>query len=85
MYKIVIATLVSVFFSFSAFSMQVFDMEEIRDSGTLQIKVLQDWHKVQGPIETRQKLVSINVGDLWPGQEYRFRWDLVPCASLAEP
>ena len=48
MYKIVIATFLSLFFSFSAFSMQVFDMEEIRDPGTLQIKVLQDWHKVQG-------------------------------------
>ncbi len=71
MYKIVIATLVSLFFSFSAFSMKVFDMEEIRDPSTLQIKVLQDWHKVQGPIGTRQKLVTINVGDLWPGQEYR--------------
>ena len=71
MYKIVIATFVSLFFSFSDFRMQVFDMEEIRDPGTLQIKVLQDWHKVQGPIATRQKLVTINVGDLWPGQEYR--------------
>ena len=51
--------------------MKVFDMEEIRDPGTLKIKVLQDWHKVDGLIETRQKLVTINVGDLWPGQEYR--------------
>ena len=54
-----------------AFGMKVFDMEEIRDPSTLQIKVLQDWHKVQGPIATRQKLVTINVGNLWPGQEYR--------------
>ena len=57
--------------SITAFGMKVFDMEEIRDPSTLQIKVLQDWHKVQGPIATRQKLVTINVGDLWPGQEYR--------------
>ncbi|MEG3604217.1 MAG: hypothetical protein VX380_04700, partial [Verrucomicrobiota bacterium] len=71
MRKIVIATLLSLFFSLSAFGMKVFDMEEIRDPSTLQIKVLQDWHKVQGPIATRQKLVTINVGDLWPGQEYR--------------
>ena len=54
-----------------AFGMKVFDMEEIRDPSTLQIKILQDWRKVQGPIATRQKLVTINVGDLWPGQEYR--------------
>ena len=71
MRKIVIATLLSLFFSLSAFGTKVFDMEEIRDPSTLQIKVLQDWHKVQGPIATRQKLVTINVGDLWPGQEYR--------------
>ena len=71
MRKIVIATLLSLFFSLSAFGMKVFDMEEIRDPSTLQIKVLQDWHKVQGPIATRQKLVTIKVGDLWPGQEYR--------------
>mgnify|MGYP001196704837 FL=1 len=71
MYKIVITILLSLFFCFSAFSMKVFDMEEIRDPSTLQIKVLQEWHQVQGPIATRQKLVTINVGDLWPGQEYR--------------
>ena len=71
MYKIIIPTLISLFFSFSAFSMKVFDMEEIRNPDTLAIKVLKDWHKVQGPIASRQKLVTINVGDLWPGQEYR--------------
>jgi len=63
--------IILLFLSLPAFGMKVFDMEEIRDPSTLQIKVLQDWHKVQGPIETRQKLVTINVGDLWPGQEYR--------------
>jgi hypothetical protein len=57
--------------SIPAFGMKVFDMDEIRDPSTLKIKVLQNWHKVDGLIETRQKLVTINVGDLWPGQEYR--------------
>ena len=71
MYKIVISTLLSLFLSLSTFGMKVFNMEEIRDPDTLQIKVLQDWHKVKGVIETRQKLVTMNVGDLWPGQEYR--------------
>ena len=64
-------SIILLFLSIPAFGMKVFDMDEIRDPGTLQIKVLQDWHKVQGPIATRQKLVTINVGDLWPGQEYR--------------
>ena len=71
MCKIVITILLSLYFSFSAFGIKVFDMKEIRDPSTLQIKVLQDWHPVNGDIETRQKLVTINVGDLWPGQEYR--------------
>ena len=71
MYKIVISTLLSLFLSLSTFGMKVFNIEEIRDPDTLQIKVLQDWHKVKGVIETRQKLVTMNVGDLWPGQEYR--------------
>ena len=57
--------------SLPAFGMKVFDMEEIRDPSTLEIRILQDWHPVKGIIETRQKLVTINVGDLWPEQEYR--------------
>ena len=50
---------------------EVFDMDAIRDPGTLEVEVLQDWHVVQGQIATRQKLVTINVGELWPRQDYR--------------
>lgn len=50
---------------------EVFDMDAIRDPATLEIDVAQDWHIVQGPIATRQKLVTINVGELWSGQDYR--------------
>ena len=50
---------------------EIFDMDAIRDPETLEVKVLQDWHTVQGQIVTRQKLVTINVGELWPGQDYR--------------
>ena len=49
----------------------VFDMEEMRDASTLRVKVLQDWKKVGGPVPTRQKLISIRVGELAPGEEYR--------------
>lgn len=49
----------------------IFDLDAIRDSSTLEIEVLQDWHPVSGPVETRQKLVTINVGEIWPGQDYR--------------
>ncbi|MGB0580651.1 MAG: hypothetical protein ACPGVU_13175 [Limisphaerales bacterium] len=50
---------------------EIFDMGAIRDPGTLKIEVLQDWHPVRGPIMTRQKLVTINVGEIWPGRDYR--------------
>ena len=69
--KITIPILFIIFCTFPSYGMKVFDMKEIRDPNTLEVKVLQDWHKVKGIIETRQKLVSINVGDIWPGQEYR--------------
>ena len=71
MYKISIPILFTIFCTFQSYGMKVFDMKEIRDPNTLEVRVLQDWHKVEGVIETRQKLVSINVGDIWPSQEYR--------------
>ncbi|MEM7474724.1 MAG: hypothetical protein AAF483_07005 [Planctomycetota bacterium] len=49
----------------------VFDMKAIRDASTLEIEVLQDWRIVKGPIDTRQKLITINVGEIWEGQDYR--------------
>ena len=50
---------------------QLFDMDAMRDASTLELEVLQDWHRVDGPVATRQKLVTINVGEIWPGQKYR--------------
>jgi hypothetical protein len=52
-------------------NVELFDMAVIRDSKTLAVEVLQDWHVVAGPINTRQKLVTINVGEIWAGQDYR--------------
>ena len=53
-------------------ALEVFDMDAMRDAATLEIKVLQDWRTVKGPnIATRQKLITINVGEIWPGQDYR--------------
>jgi len=48
-----------------------FDMATIRDASTLDVEVIQDWRRVRGPVPTRQKLVSIHVGEMWPGQDYR--------------
>lgn len=49
----------------------LFDMTAIRDASTLASEILQDWHAVDGPVPTRQKLVTIHVGEMWPGQPYR--------------
>ncbi len=67
------ALLITLFFSCIGTSSagEIFDMEAIRDPSTLEIEVLQDWHRVEGRIATRQKLVTINVGELWAGQDYR--------------
>ncbi len=50
---------------------EIFDIEAIRDPETLDIEVLQDWHIVKGPVPSRQKLITINVGEIWEGQGYR--------------
>ena len=48
-----------------------FDMRKILDPTTLDAKVLQEWHAVRGECPTRQELITIRVGELWPGQDYR--------------
>ena len=55
----------------SAGAAPLFDMGALRDADTLDVKVLKDWHAVQGEVVTRQKLISIRVGELVPGREYR--------------
>ena len=50
---------------------KIFEMRAIHNASTLDIEVLQDWHPVRGLIATRQKLVTINVGNLWADQAYR--------------
>jgi hypothetical protein len=52
-------------------NIKLFDMEAVRDPSTLEIEVLEDWRVVDGPVATRQKRVTINVGEFWPGQNYR--------------
>ena len=49
----------------------IFDMDEIRDASTLKSEILQDWHIVNGLVSTRQKSITISVGELWPGRDLR--------------
>jgi hypothetical protein len=46
-------------------------MEEIRNAGSLDVEVIEDWHLVKGEVNTRQKYATIRVGELWPGQDLR--------------
>ena len=46
-------------------------MDEMRDATTLETRVIEDWHLVDGTPPTRQKYMTIRVGEFWPGKEYR--------------
>jgi len=63
----------------------LFNMEAIRDALTLEVEVIQDWHRVDGAVPIRRKLVTINVGEMWPGQSYRMPVRMVvPAARKAK-
>ncbi len=49
----------------------LFNIEEILDKSTLDIKTLQDWHTNKLTGSTRQKLIEIKVAEWWPGQDFR--------------
>ncbi len=49
----------------------LFDMDAMRDPGTLAVETIDDWHLVEGAVPTRQKYITIRVGELWPGQDLR--------------
>ncbi len=50
---------------------KLFDMVAIRDSSTLDVSVVKDWHVVDGQVSSRQKVVEITVGEAYPGKDYR--------------
>lgn len=49
----------------------VFDIEAIRDTGTLEVEVLQDWQPAPKDQAVRQKLIEITVCEWWPGRKVR--------------
>ena len=63
----------------------LFDMTEIRNESSLDIEVIEDWHRIEGEVPTRQKFMTICVGELWPGQDYRIPVRMiVPAGSKAK-
>lgn len=66
-----LVAMVIILISGSSLAGDLFDHKAIRDSGNLDIQVVQDWHEVAGPVPTRQKVINILVHEELPGQPYR--------------
>jgi hypothetical protein len=67
-----IASLILIFSAMDTHGQEaLFHMEQIEDALTLETEIIVDWHTVGGEIPTRQKYMTIRVGELWPGQDYR--------------
>ena len=63
----------------------VIDMQEMLDTSTLDVRVIKDWHAVDGPVATKQKIINISVGHVWAGQDYRIPVRLVVPADRKAP
>jgi hypothetical protein len=67
----------ALFFALLAFSVRAditigkFDLASIRDTSTLETKVIEDWHPNAKDASIRQKLVEITVCEWWPGMKVR--------------
>ena len=55
-----------------------YDMASVRDTATLETRVIEDWHPLAKDPALRGKLVEITVCEWWPGQKVR-----LPVAMLA--
>ncbi|HBJ84836.1 MAG TPA: hypothetical protein DDZ88_13385 [Verrucomicrobiales bacterium] len=67
----------AIFLALLAFSVRAdiiigtFDMASIRDTSTLETKVIEDWHLNPKDAAIRQKLVEITICEWWPGLKVR--------------
>ena len=61
----------SVGFARSDITIGKYDLESIRDTSTLETKVIEDWHPNPKDAAIRQKIVEITVCEWWPGQKVR--------------
>ncbi len=48
-----------------------YDMDQVRDTSTLEPRVIEDWHPWGKDTGIRQKCVEITVCEWWPGQKVR--------------
>ena len=60
-----------------------YDMATVRDTSTLETRVIEDWHPWAKDPAIRQKLVEITVCEWWPGQKVRLPVTFLAPASNA--
>lgn len=58
-----------------------FDLASIRDTSTLETRVVEDWHPMAKEPGVRHKLVEITVVEWWPGQKVRLPVTFIAPAS----
>src|SRR3954465_4615540 len=58
-----------------------YEMSEVRDAGTLETRVIEDWHPWAKDAAVRQKLIEITVCEWWPGQKVRLPVTLIAPAA----
>jgi hypothetical protein len=58
-----------------------YDMAAVRDTSTLETRVIEDWHPWAKDAAIKQKLVEITVCEWWPGQKVRLPVTLIAPAS----
>lgn len=63
--------LLTVVFAHADITIGKFDMASIRDTSTLETKVIEDWHPNPKDASIRQKLVEITICEWWPGMKVR--------------
>lgn len=58
-----------------------YELSEVRDTGSLETRVLEEWHPWARDAAVRQKLIEIMVCEWWPGQKVRLPVTLIAPAA----
>ncbi len=73
--------LLTTLFAHADITIGKFDMASIRDTSTLETKVIMDWHANPKDASIRQKLVEITVCEWWPGLKVRMPVTMLASAN----
>jgi len=78
---LIVFCIVQFSFLYSDVPLGIYDKSEVKDSSTLETKVLQDWKISKKDPAIRQKLIEITVCEWWPGQKVRLPITLIAPAK----